>query len=375
MFRPSCFGALPLYYVALAFFVLLAAAFAVGWRYNPFRKFVQRSLDLGWRRACTPGTYPPEVTAAEAQALFVSSTVMRDGCDIIWDEYDPEPPVTITGPHGEGTVIWVNTTHVARFIAEFLPRITGRFVLVTARENNSTAEFDVETALSHPGLIHWFMENYEHPRHYIDAGRITPLPLGLNFHKLDPASPNQSRDMGLPAPPPVQQLDMKAIAARLPPLRDRPLKLYCNFHLNMDTFLRHPHARKRADARAAARDALRDKPFVLWEPRQAPRHRVWARHGGISFEASPRGNSIDCHRTWEALILGSIPIVETSLMDPIYKGLPVAIVKDWREVTEERLAMWKEEFLPWFDDPLPPQLYSSHWIDRFHAWKPAATAP
>lgn len=356
--------------ILFGFSVALIIACVIGWRYNPLRKFIQRSLDSSWRRESAPGTYPPDVIAAQKEQLFISSTVMRDGCDIIWDEYDPEPPDTIVGPHADGTVLWVNTTHVDRFIADVLPKITGQFVLVTARENNSTAAFDLDRALAHPGLIHWFMENYEHPRDYIDAGRITPLPLGLNFHKLDPGSPNQSRDMGLPAPPAVQQLDMKAIAERLPPLRDRPLKVYCNFHLNMDTFLRHPHARKRADARAAARDALSGKPFVFWEPRQAPRHRVWSRHGGISFEASPRGNSIDCHRTWEALILGTIPIVASTQMDPIYDGLPVAIVEDWSEVTQERLYAWKEAFLPWFEQPLPPEIYSRHWIQRFHAWKP-----
>lgn len=354
-------------YAALALGLLLVSGATIGLHYNPFRKFVQRSLDPTWRAAARPGTYTAAQIAAEERDMFVSSTVMRDGCDVIWDEYDPDPPARILGPHPDGTVVWVNTTHVSRFLSEIMPRIEGRFVLVTARENNSTAEFDIDLALAHPGLMHWFMENYEHPRSYLETGRITPLPLGLNYHKLDPASPNQSSDMGLPARPGVQQLDMKAIKASLPPLRDRPLTVYCNFHLNMDTFLRHPNARKRAIARATAREVLRDKPFVLWEARQAPRHTVWARHAVVSFEASPRGNSIDCHRTWEALILGTIPIVASTPLDPLYEGLPVAVVEDWPEITADRLAQWKEEFLPWFEAPLPPQLYSNHWVDRFHA--------
>lgn len=355
--------------VALSVGIVLAAAAWIGWRHNPTRKAIQRALDPTWRKTARPGQYPAEAVAAEARDMFVSSTVMRDGCDVIWDEFDPDPPATLCGPHPPGTVIWVNTCHTERFLADFLPRITSPFVLVTGREDISTAGFDLDRALAHPALLHWFMENYEHDAAYLDTGRITPLPLGLNYHKLDPASPNQSRDMGLPAPPAVQQLDMKRIKAELPALADRPLRVYANFHLNMDTFLRHPHARKRADARSEARAALQDRPFMLWEPRQAPRHKVWQRHAGASFEASPRGNSIDCHRTWEALILGTIPIVKSTLMDPVYEGLPVAIVKDWAEVTEARLADWKEEFLPWFERPLPPELYSTPWIERFHAFK------
>jgi len=30
---------------------------------------------------------------------------------------------------------------------------------------------------------------------------------------------------------------------------------------------------------------------------------------------------------------------------------------------------------PWFDRPLPPEMYSNHWIARFHAWKPAELQP
>ena len=44
---------------------------------------------------------------------------------------------------------------------------------------------------------------------------------------------------------------------------------------------------------------------------------------------SPQGNGLDCHRTWEALILKTIPIVRTSSLDPLYEGLPVVVVHEW----------------------------------------------
>jgi hypothetical protein len=55
------------------------------------------------------------------------------------------------------------------------------------------------------------------------------------------------------------------------------------------------------------------------------------------FWLSPRGNGIDCHRTWEALYLGRIPIVESSEIDILFQDLPVFIVKDWKEITLEKL--------------------------------------
>jgi len=46
---------------------------------------------------------------------------------------------------------------------------------------------------------------------------------------------------------------------------------------------------------------------------------------------------MDCHRTWEAMALGCIPIVNTSPLDPFYKQLPVMIVDDWSTLTMERM--------------------------------------
>lgn len=56
------------------------------------------------------------------------------------------------------------------------------------------------------------------------------------------------------------------------------------------------------------------------------------------FVISPEGNGIDCHRHYEALMAGCIPIVEDC--DKIrekYKGCPVLYTKDYSEITEAYL--------------------------------------
>ena len=58
----------------------------------------------------------------------------------------------------------------------------------------------------------------------------------------------------------------------------------------------------------------------------------------FAFTLSPFGNGLDCHRTWEALLLGTIPIVMRSSLDPLFEDLPVVIVDQWSEVTAQRLA-------------------------------------
>ncbi len=80
------------------------------------------------------------------------------------------------------------------------------------------------------------------------------------------------------------------------------------------------------------------------------------------FVVSPPGNGIDCHRTWEALLMGCYPIVKSSTLDPLYEGLPVVVVKEWREATESFLRQKQEEF----DSKEWPRekLYAPYWFDR-----------
>lgn len=56
------------------------------------------------------------------------------------------------------------------------------------------------------------------------------------------------------------------------------------------------------------------------------------------FTFSPDGNGLDGHRTWEALYLGSIPIVNRHVYTESFaEHLPILIVDKWEDVTEEYL--------------------------------------
>ena len=56
------------------------------------------------------------------------------------------------------------------------------------------------------------------------------------------------------------------------------------------------------------------------------------------FVISPEGNGIDCHRHYEALMAGCIPIVEDSeIIREKYKGCPILYTKNYSEITEEYL--------------------------------------
>ena len=56
------------------------------------------------------------------------------------------------------------------------------------------------------------------------------------------------------------------------------------------------------------------------------------------FVISPEGNGIDCHRHYEAIIAGCIPIIEKNvLVENKYKNLPILYTTDYTEITDEYL--------------------------------------
>ena len=55
------------------------------------------------------------------------------------------------------------------------------------------------------------------------------------------------------------------------------------------------------------------------------------------FVLSPPGNGPDAHRTWEALMMGCIPIVLKGPFDEMYSGLPVLMLESWDELTPRTL--------------------------------------
>jgi hypothetical protein len=75
-----------------------------------------------------------------------------------------------------------------------------------------------------------------------------------------------------------------------------------------------------------------------------PRTLNWKKMIEYAFILSPFGVGMDCHRTWEALCLGCIPIVCAPNFTNLFLDLPVLIVNDWSEINEILLKKTVDEF-------------------------------
>jgi len=97
-------------------------------------------------------------------------------------------------------------------------------------------------------------------------------------------------------------------------------KIYCNFNIN-----NHP-------SRPNVKSILSKYHLSHFDDFGIPSNEFYTNLSKYLFVASPRGNGIDCHRTWETLLMGSIPIVDKNFIFDGYKNLPIIQVDDWEDL-------------------------------------------
>jgi len=224
-----------------------------------------------------------------------------------------------------GATIYVCGTAIHDFIEEYSHKIRCPYVLVSGDCDATVPseilnDQDLRLFLDSPNLIHWFSQNCTSTSHR----KLSQIPIGLDYHTVSTAD----HEWGPKMSPTDQEAQLKAIRANSRPTYERECRAYANFHFAMTTKYSYDRG-----------DAINQIPadLIHYEPHRVPRYMTWINQSQFAFVVSPHGNGLDCHRTWEAIALGCIPIVKTSPLDPLYDGLPVLIVQQWSDITPELL--------------------------------------
>lgn len=228
---------------------------------------------------------------------------------------------------GDVDVIHLPTEALSRFVRRHMWRIWKPFILVTGDSTRTvnTDLFQSDVLLSllkHRHLKAWYAQNlaYEHPK-------LKPIPLGLDYHTLSRIKAvGDTHDWGQGANPIDQEKQLIATHIKAGPIREKTCQAFANWHF----------ARERGNRQDCLTQAPPDSLF--FQPSFLKRDESWALNASFAFTASPLGNGLDCHRTWEAMLLGSIPVVVKSPLDPLYEDLPVLILDSWSEMTTTRLS-------------------------------------
>ncbi len=204
-----------------------------------------------------------------------------------------------------GSIIYIEVDYVGYFFQHIFPRIQHPIILIS-HNGDMPAPGAYKSYLDDSRIIKWFGQNCDTKTH----PKFHPIPIGLanakwkhgNTHIFDKV---------------LDSLSIRKDLKQMP-------KLYVNISPETNP------------VRKKLYHALKKQPFVTLAPRRelAPYLIEMAQH---RYTLSPFGNGLDCHRTWEALLVGSIPVVKTSTLDPLYEGLPVIILQDWNEISPASL--------------------------------------
>jgi hypothetical protein len=174
----------------------------------------------------------------------------------------------------------------------------------------------------------------------IKHSKVSPIPIGIDYHT--PAYKKENM-WGISGSPAEQEKILDQLIKTFPSTTKRIKRAFVDFqHTDSmrQEFMRYIEF---GEDRSQIFAKL-SKTGIIDYSEKMNRIDLWNKKGQYAFSISPPGNGIDCHRTWEDLALGCIVIVKRCNLEPLYEGLPVVVVDDFSEVTDENLSRWLEEF-------------------------------
>jgi len=202
----------------------------------------------------------------------------------------------------------------------------GPFTLVTHNSDiNFTEEYVNAVVEFFPHMKHWYTQNLlcEHPK-------VSPIPIGIANPKWSHG--NQERFEKI-----MKEENEKNMLyyANFNISTNPPARLDCYKKLGIEPDTEYPNA-------ASIKD---HDDFV-----NSTQDNYLRNISKSYFTISPDGNGKDCHKTWEALYMKSIPIVKRWHGAERFKklGIPIIILDDWSEFHDLDLcedfyaSIWKD---------------------------------
>lgn len=261
--------------------------------------------------ACAAGNKNTAVVATSqlgrvSSAPYITGDGFRNYADFRFDEMREHFNPKDVKP---GNVIFVKVEFLDEFFNKVHPHIPCRYILLT---HNSDPGIPGKhyNKLNDPKIIGWFGQNVEGPVH----PKLHAIPLGIANRYWNHGDPKV----------------FDAVRELIPTLEKRIL-LYMNFDVTSCMA-----------ERCYVRDLFKNKPFITIGKADAMYNHL-VEVAQCKFVLSPRGGGLDCHRAWEALYAGAIPVIKSSVSDYLFDGLPVLIVKNWTDVTQELLERTYEQ--------------------------------
>lgn len=192
-------------------------------------------------------------------------------------------------------IIFLKIDYIDFFTKSILPKLKEKFILVTHNGDIMSGKNNI--IIEHPLLIKWFGQNMT-----IDSKKTEGIPIGLENSIW-------------------RRTNFEIITKNYNNSKDN--LLYLNFSINTNK------------ERIQIMKTLLSKGFI--QNKKLPWNKYMSELSSYKFALSPEGNGIDCHRTWECLYLGVIPIVKKSVAMSFFSDLPILFVDNYDNITKKFL--------------------------------------
>lgn len=232
----------------------------------------------------------------------------------------------------DGDTIMIDYGCLEDFSRRILPQLDARVILVTSNYG-FYSDFPLPGPfyflLESPKIIAWFVQNIDREA----SEKLIPIPIGIANRNWEHGN-TDLLDRYIPL---ALEKTAKSIFCYLNHFV-HPQRVECSVHFRSIGIQRFPRT-----TFAEYLQHLSESVFVV----------------------SPPGQGVDCHRTWEALLMGCYPIVIRSKLNPLYEDLPIVAVDHWNEVTVPFLERKYTELQSrtWSRS----KLYAPYWFDRVNA--------
>jgi hypothetical protein len=233
-----------------------------------------------------------------------------------------------------GMSIYVCSDLLKFFVNNILPKIKHTFVLVSGDSDlcvprEILTQNETFKLLNSPYLLKWFAQNTK----FTVNNKIVQMPIGIDYHTIssNPQHPWKiSSENHLPE---SQENILIKLINTSSPFYERIPKIYITYTTINDRFNQRKYSLQIIPAE-----------LMIKKNKFTSRTEVWKEMINYTFILSPAGVGLDCHRTWEALCLGCIPIVCIPEFTNMFEDLPVLVVNNWKELTKELLQQTIELF-------------------------------
>jgi hypothetical protein len=260
---------------------------------------------------------------------FITGDSFRSMAQHVFDESSDIDGDTVIN----GDIVFVRSDLLHTYFRTVHPSIKHRYILISHNSDqniNSNYEKYIDDK-----IIHWFAQNL-----LIDHVKMTPIPIGLQLRLYD--RKNTVIDS-------IKNWTFN---------RHKKHNIFYSFSLETNT------------KRDLALESLKLNPLSSGSEKRLSKEVYYSHIASSTFVASPEGNGIDCHRTWESLYLNAIPILEKNVSTQYWNdiGLPVLLIDSWTDIEKIDKDVLSEFYEKNKDKFNSPAIYMDYWVKEIYKY-------